>query len=44
MRKIPLLVMALILGWLSVAQAQVWVDPYTPERWDAGSGTLPQQS
>lgn len=28
MRKIPLLVMALILGWLSVAQAQVWVDPY----------------
>ena len=29
MRKIPLLVMALILGWLSVAQAQVWVDPYT---------------
>jgi hypothetical protein len=28
MRKIPLLVMTLILGWLSVAQAQVWVDPY----------------
>jgi len=26
--KIPLLVVALILGWLSVAQAQVWVDPY----------------
>jgi hypothetical protein len=29
MRKIPLLATALILGWLGVAQAQVWVDPYT---------------
>ena len=29
MKKLPLLVVALIFGWLSVAQAQVWVDPYT---------------
>jgi hypothetical protein len=29
MKKLPLLVIALIFGWLSVAQAQVWVDPYT---------------
>ena len=29
MKKLPLLVIALIFGWLSIAQAQVWVDPYT---------------
>ncbi len=29
MKKLPLLVIALIFSWLSVAQAQVWVDPYT---------------
>jgi opacity protein-like surface antigen len=29
MRKITLLTTALIFGWLSIAQAQVWVDPYT---------------
>jgi hypothetical protein len=31
MRKITLLTIALIFCWLTVAQAQVWVDPYTPK-------------
>jgi hypothetical protein len=29
MKKIAFLAIALIFGWLTVAQAQVWVDPYT---------------
>jgi hypothetical protein len=29
MKKIWLLTVALIFGWLSIVQAQVWVDPYT---------------
>jgi hypothetical protein len=28
MKKAGLLALALVLGWLTVAQAQVWVDPY----------------
>jgi hypothetical protein len=29
MKKLTLFAIALIFGWLSVGQAQVWVDPYT---------------
>jgi opacity protein-like surface antigen len=29
MKKMTLLAVALVLGWLGVAQAQVWLDPYT---------------
>jgi hypothetical protein len=29
MKKIGLFAVALVLGWQGVAQAQVWVDPYT---------------
>jgi hypothetical protein len=29
MKKIGILVVAFVFGWLAVAQAQVWVDPYT---------------
>jgi hypothetical protein len=29
MKKITLLAVVFVLGWLGVAQAQVWVDPYT---------------
>ena len=28
MKKITLLAVALVLAWLAMAQAQVWVDPY----------------
>ena len=29
MRKTLLLTIVLVLGWLSLAMAQVWVNPYT---------------
>jgi hypothetical protein len=29
MKKITILAVAFVLGWLAVAQAQVWVDPHT---------------
>jgi hypothetical protein len=29
MKMITILAVAFVLGWLAVAQAQVWVDPYT---------------
>ncbi len=29
MKKMSILVVAFVFGWLAVAQAQVWVDPYT---------------
>jgi hypothetical protein len=29
MKKITVLVVALVLGWFGVAQPQVWTDPYT---------------
>jgi hypothetical protein len=28
MKKISMLAVVFVLGWLAVAQAQVWVDPY----------------
>ena len=29
MKKITFLAVAFVFGWLAMAQAQVWVDPYT---------------
>jgi hypothetical protein len=31
MKKTTTLAVAFVMGWLALAQAQVWVDPYTPK-------------
>jgi hypothetical protein len=38
MKKIILLVVAVVLGWFTVAQAEVWRDPNTPKDETYASG------
>ena len=31
MKKTTILAVAFVMGWLALAEAQVWLDPYTPK-------------